>query len=122
MKRPWMPLYVGDYLAKTAHLNAAQSGAYLHLIMHYWQAGSLPEDDDMLARISRMTSAEWRNNKNVIASFFDDGWRHERIDEELALSKVRRTAGKTGASKRWGAHANGYQNDSKPHGKGMANG
>jgi uncharacterized protein YdaU (DUF1376 family) len=42
MSQPWMPLYVGDYIADTAHLSCAESGAYLHLIMHYWRAGSLP--------------------------------------------------------------------------------
>lgn len=84
MNRPWMPLYIADYLADTAHLNAAHSGAYLHLIMHYWQTGGLPDDDAALTRIARMTTAEWRKARPIIAHFFQDGWRHKRIDAELA--------------------------------------
>ena len=52
---PWMPLYVGDYRADTTHLNATQHGAYLLLIMHYWQHGGLPDDDEQLARIACMS-------------------------------------------------------------------
>lgn len=36
MKRPWMPLYIGDFIADTAHLSAEETGAYILLIMHYW--------------------------------------------------------------------------------------
>jgi uncharacterized protein YdaU (DUF1376 family) len=70
MSRPWMPLYVADYLADTAHLSAAESGAYLHLIMHYWQHGGLPDHDELLRRISRMTPQEWRLSKTILAGFF----------------------------------------------------
>lgn len=84
MSRHWMPLYVADYLADTAHLRAAQSGAYLHLIMHYWKTGGLPDDDDQLASIARVTAAEWRKFKPTLAAFFYNGWRHKRIDAELA--------------------------------------
>lgn len=82
--RPWMPLYVADYRADTAHLSAAQHGAYLLLIMHYWQTGSLPADDEPLARIACMKPAEWRKARPTIAAFFTPEWRHKRIDEELA--------------------------------------
>lgn len=78
-----MPLYIADYLSATEHLDAAHSGAYLHLIMHYWQKGNLPQEDKFLARIARMTDRQWKTAKPVLQSFFADGWRHERIDSEL---------------------------------------
>ena len=110
MSVPWMPLYVGDYRADTTHLSAAQHGAYLLLIMHYWQQGSLPDDDDQLARIACMTPSEWRRNRSVIRAFFGEGWRHARIDREMKESQeayLRRSkAGKQGNEKRWGSRRN----------------
>jgi uncharacterized protein YdaU (DUF1376 family) len=83
MSRPWMALHVGDYLADTAHLDATESGAYLHLIMHYWQHGGLPEDDRALQKIAKISSHRWRKIRPILQEFFHDGWRHKRIDREL---------------------------------------
>jgi len=79
-----MPLYVADYRADTAHLNASQHGAYLLLIMHYWSTGGLPVEDAPLARIACMTEQEWRRSRTTIAAFFTTDWHHKRIDIELA--------------------------------------
>jgi uncharacterized protein YdaU (DUF1376 family) len=79
-----MPLYIADYLAKTAHLRALESGAYLHLIMHYWQHGKLPTEDRKLSAIARMTDLEWRRSRSTLAEFFTADWKHSRIEEELA--------------------------------------
>lgn len=84
-----MPLYVADYLADTAHLTAAEHGAYLLLIMAYWRHGSLPSDETMLQRISRMTPREWAKSRAVIAEFFDEDWKHARIENELAKSELK---------------------------------
>jgi uncharacterized protein YdaU (DUF1376 family) len=73
-----MPLYIGDYRADTKYLNAAQHGAYLLLIMRYWQQGELP-DDEQLARIGCISIAQWRRHRPVIRAFFAEGWRHKRI-------------------------------------------
>lgn len=83
MSHPWMPLYIADYRADTAHLSAAEHGAYLLLIMHYWTTGGLPGDDRQLSRIACMTPGEWRKAKPTIQKFFHDGWQHKRIDAEL---------------------------------------
>lgn len=82
--RPWMPLYIADYRADTTRLCAAEHGAYLLLIMEYWHSGSLPADDRQLARVACMTDKEWRKAKPAIAPYFQDGWKHKRIDAELA--------------------------------------
>jgi uncharacterized protein YdaU (DUF1376 family) len=113
MKRPWMPLYVGDYLADTAHLSAAESGAYLHLIMHYWVNGALPQDDAQLRRISRMTLRQWSQSRDLLRSKFGDHWRHQRIEHELAqaieISNKRSASAVQMHSKRSAsAHANGH--------------
>ncbi len=91
---PWMPFYPADYLASTGHLTCAQHGAYLLLILHYWSKGGLPSDERQLARIARMTGREWRASRNVLAAFFDDEWRHERIEKELekAIAKTAKRA------------------------------
>jgi len=86
MSRAWMPLYIGDYRADTAHLRVAEHGAYLLLIMHYWQHGSLPKDDERLASIASATIDEWTQIKPAVSSFFDSKWRHKRIDFERKKS------------------------------------
>lgn len=83
MKRPWMPIYWADYLADTAHLSTAQHGAYLLLMGHYWRHGDLPDDDDQLARITRLPLTEWLADRDVLHRFFFDGWKHKRIEHEL---------------------------------------
>jgi uncharacterized protein YdaU (DUF1376 family) len=82
-KRAWMPLYVGDYLGDTGHLNTTQHGAYLLLMMHYWKKGELPNDDKQLAAITKLPLRLWLDSRETIQAFFYDGWCHKRIDDEL---------------------------------------
>ena len=103
--RTWIPIFVGDYLADTAHLNAAQHGAYLLLIFSYWRSGGLPDDDAQLAQIARMTPAEWKKHRSVIRAFFKEGWRHSRVDAEIDKARDqyerRANAGRKGNQIRW---------------------
>lgn len=82
--RAWMPLHIENYLADTGHLTAAEHGAYLMLIMHYWREGSLPSDERLIQRIARLSKEEWADSRDVLAALFREGWTHKRIDEELA--------------------------------------
>jgi uncharacterized protein YdaU (DUF1376 family) len=101
----WMPLYVADFVVDTLHLSAEETGCYLLLIVHYWQHGGLPDDDEKLARICRQANAQanvagWLSIRSTLAALFSPGWRHKRIDAELAkardIIKKRRNAGKIG--------------------------
>jgi uncharacterized protein YdaU (DUF1376 family) len=100
MKRPWMPLYVGDYLGDTGHLTTAQHGAYLLLMMHYWRKGELPDDDRQLSKITKLPLKTWCCYRPVLQDFFHSGWKHKRIDAELErmmrVSEKRAIAGQKG--------------------------
>lgn len=119
MSRPWMPLYVADYLADTRHLGGLEHGAYLLLLMHYWQTGGLPDDDTQLSRIACATPGEWRKIRGVIAGFFEPGWKHGRVEAELQkareISAKRRGAAEDMHSNRIAkAHANAEQVQTQP--------
>lgn len=104
----WMPLYIGDYLADTAHLSTEEHGAYLLLLMQAWMSdGLLPDDDARLMRICRVSADRWKESGPYIRQFFvktKHGLRHKRIDVELAKSEAianqKSVAGKASAAKR----------------------
>jgi uncharacterized protein YdaU (DUF1376 family) len=105
---PYMQFYVADYLADTAHLTTIEHGAYLLLLMNYWQRGAgLPDDDTKLARIARLSLKDWTKIRATIADLFqiEDGqWRHKRVERELnhTLNRVEqmRRAGRASAKRR----------------------
>jgi uncharacterized protein YdaU (DUF1376 family) len=87
VKKHWMPLYIGDYLADTTHLNQGQHGAYLLFIMHYWRTGGIPLDKEQCYCIAHAMDEHTRCNADaVLKQFFRiQGARyvHKRIDKEL---------------------------------------
>lgn len=98
---PYMPLFVADYLADAAHLTTTQHGAYLLLIMNYWQRGGpLPDDDRRLASIARLGPREWARHRDVISEFFsiaDGQWSHSRIQAELSRVEAKSLKSKKAA-------------------------
>jgi uncharacterized protein YdaU (DUF1376 family) len=114
MNRPWMPLYIADYLRDTSHLRAIESGAYLHLIMAYWISGRLPNDDRQLATIAKLTDKQWKECKPTLAAFFGPDWSsHKRIDAELQRAAEVSAKRKQAAEQKWSkrdanASANAY--------------
>lgn len=105
---PYMQLYVAKYLADTMHLTTLQHGAYMLLLMNYWQRGkALQNDDSRLANIVKMSAKEWKANRGVLAEFFtvtEAEWVHGRVERDLERVTVtlgkRSAAGKESANKR----------------------
>jgi uncharacterized protein YdaU (DUF1376 family) len=69
--KPWMPLYIGDFIADTMHLSATETGIYIRLLMHCWQQGSIPRDDRKLALISHCDVRLWHQYRETVLRFFD---------------------------------------------------
>ncbi len=102
---PYMRLYIGDYLGDTSHLNTLQHGAYLLLIMAYWQKGGcIRNADAMLRQCTRTTEQEWNECRETVLEFFEerDGFLyHNRIDKELQKVAAISNKSKAAADARW---------------------
>jgi len=126
MSLPRMSFHIGDYRKDTGHLRAAEHGAYLLLIMHYWTKGGLPDDDRQLAAIACMSDREWKQARPILQAFFQEGWKHKRVEQELVVAQEkyerRSRAGVSGADARWHCHANANGNaNSNRNASAMAN-
>jgi len=86
-ERPFMQLYVSDFVGDTLSLSTEQIGAYLLLLIALWNGdGTLPADDAKLARITRLSLKKWRSAAAELMPFFDvDQGRitHSRLTKEL---------------------------------------
>ena len=105
----WMPLYVADYISATSRLTTEQHGAYLLLFMDYWKNGAPPDNDQVLAQITKLSHDAWSNARTMLEGFFDvcDGhWFQHRLESEMVKANHNKTAnskrGKAGAAARWG--------------------
>ncbi len=117
----WMPWYVADYLADTAHLTTEHHGAYCLMLMAAWKrGGSLPKDEGQLAAVCRLPPAKWKSARSVLLPFFVEGvdcYTHQHVTSEWekaqATSQKKAAIGAEGAAKRWNrdgeanAHGNG---------------
>lgn len=105
---PYMPFWVDDYQRDTRHLTTEEHGAYLLLLMAAWAAptNSLPDDDDMLARIAGVSAHRWAAMKNIIMAFWTfDGrskkWGQKRLKKERRLAVDRKQKASDAAASRW---------------------
>lgn len=105
---PALPLFTDAYLADTRHLSAEQHGAYLLLLMEAWRRPtcSLPDDDEMLARLSCMSVERWALNRNAVLAFWTfDGrrkeWTQGRLTDEREYVRVKSASQRHKAAKRW---------------------
>jgi len=87
---PYMQLYVADYMADTAHLEAVEHGAYLLLMMNYWHTEK-PIPAHNVRKIARVQVDQWKHIERTLNEFFtidEQGcWVHNRIESDL--QKVR---------------------------------
>lgn len=106
---PAMRLWTDAYLGDTTHLTTIEHGAYLLLLITMWRAkgGKLPDDDNRLAKFTRLTPAQWRRIRPTIMEFFmvENGMlSNGRLSDELNAVRQQRlsssNAGKASALKR----------------------
>jgi uncharacterized protein YdaU (DUF1376 family) len=113
--RPFYSKFVWkDWLAKTRHMTPEAKGAYIDLMA--WAATassdfcSVPDDENVLARIAGMSLKRWRKvSQMVLVNFIREppAWVNQRLREDAesfaqlsAAQRTRRTAGQPGDNRR----------------------
>jgi hypothetical protein len=76
--------------------------------MDYWKNGAPPDNDQVLAQITKLSPDAWSNARSMLQPFFEvhDGlWVQHRIESEMVKAKHNKQAnvkrGKAGAEARW---------------------
>jgi uncharacterized protein YdaU (DUF1376 family) len=116
---PYMPFYPSDYLGDTHHLSTVEHGAYFLLLITYWVRGeALPNDDERLARITKLSLREWKKVRLAVEEFFViDGhlWMHKRVELDLAHARnkvaLAAKAGRASAERRRNGRSNGRSSE-----------
>lgn len=84
---PAMPVFTDALIGDTTHLTAAEFGAYCLILFVTWRNNGqpLPDDNIRMARVCRMTPAQWAKSRPILAAFFDltaGVWRQKRLEKE----------------------------------------
>lgn len=109
---------IGDYRKNTVHLSRLEHSIYRDLIdWYYLDESPIPLETQSVSRRLRLATQEEANALlAVLQDFFllsEDGWRHKRIDSEIAeyhaKCETNRTNGKAGGRPRVDKNPVGYQ-------------
>lgn len=105
---------IADYRKRTGHLTLVEHAIYRWLMDTYYLE-EVPLTSDT-AKLMRLHSVRTQDEKDafyaVLDEFFelkDDGYHHEKCDEELAKIYEKSEKARKSAQKRWEKHANALQ-------------
>jgi len=105
-EHPAIPFWTDAYLGDTSHLSTLEHGAYLLLLFTMWRTknGYIENDDKLLARYSRLTTAQWLKIKPVIMKFLivsPEGLTQGRLMDEFKAVRQHSKNQSRRANARW---------------------
>ena len=110
----YYPFNINDYIAHTADLDPLEDIAYRRLIDLYYQTEKpIPLDQERVCRKIRMRS-HCDQVAFALREFFErtpTGFRHKRIDDEIAKFHLKSDKARKSAEARWSKKTKGKQTD-----------
>jgi len=104
-KPPSFDFFPDDFIAGTYHLPAEAVGIYVRLLCYQWNNGSIPSDENELARVAGVDADAMRTHmRTVMLKFMPDecgGLKNSRLEREREhkLSVIEKS--KSAADSRW---------------------
>jgi uncharacterized protein YdaU (DUF1376 family) len=124
-QHPFLPMFVGDFMAATGEWEGEEQALYALLLMHQWALGHLPIETPKLARLAKYDPRNFERWWPTVSTKFElrevegfgDRLLNLRLEQHraksLALSEKNAQAGKLGAERKW-------RKDGERHQKPMA--
>ncbi len=127
---PAFSFYPNDFTSGTRTMSLAECGAYVRLLCHQWDTGSVPDDPIERSRILGCSQREADKIWSRVSPKFEQGedghWRNLRLEGERDKQAERRAAlsvnGHLGAERRWGQKPKHGQANGQAIATPMANG
>lgn len=129
-KEPFLPFFVGDFVAATSEWEGEAASLYAWLLLHQWAIGSIPADPKRICKLARwdweLFEEHWKTVRRKfrrITISNEDGDSEERLvnprlelhrQKTAELRRKNSESGAKGARARWGK-------DGERHSEGMAN-
>ena len=89
---PYMPVFIGDFLASTATWAGEEQALYLLLLIMQWTGGPLPPSVENLARIVRYPPkrfiTHWKARVEAKFDVTETGLVNRRLEEHRAISQA----------------------------------
>lgn len=95
-QKVYMPLMVGDWLKGTSGMRAEMKGVYIHLLLHQWEHGFIPEDIEEIALITPEVGKVWDKLKVKFVKISPGQLQNEKLEEVRDFWKKQKKNGKKG--------------------------
>ena len=130
-KEPFLPFFVGDFLAATAEWDGEERALYMLLLSYQWALGSLPTDARKLRKVVDYQESTFERWWPTVSTKFElraGRLLNARLEVHRAktkeLSAKNSASGRKGAAARWEGTgenmADARESDGERHGSGMA--
>jgi uncharacterized protein YdaU (DUF1376 family) len=101
---PYRKHYPARMLTSTRNFSTLEYGALVILMDCFWCEGGLPDDDDEVRKLTKLSKSQWAKSRARLAEKFGPDWSHDELVAERSATaaniRSKRESGRLGGNAR----------------------
>jgi uncharacterized protein YdaU (DUF1376 family) len=101
---PYRKHYPARMLTSTRNFSTLEYGALVTLMDCFWCEGGLPDDDDEVRKLAKLSKSQWAKSRARLAEKFGPDWSHDELVAERSATaaniRSKRESGRLGGNAR----------------------